>query len=86
LRGFGLLKAPYFAQPNLLAGRQVVPELAQRDITPERLGAEIERWLDRPAEVAQLLQLFTGIHRQLQQGASARAAGAILALAGERHA
>jgi len=84
LQGFGLLQAPFFAQPNLLAGRQVVPELAQRDVKPERLGAEVERWLDRPAEVAQLVQLFTGIHRQLRQGASERAAEAILALARER--
>ena len=84
LQGLSLLKAPFFAQPNLLAGRQVVPELAQRDVRPERLGAEIERWLDRPAEVAQLAQLFTDIHRQLQQGASERAAEAILALTRER--
>jgi lipid-A-disaccharide synthase len=81
LRRFGLLKAPYFAQPNLLAGRRVVPELAQGDVTPERLGREIERWLDEPDAAAELATLFTAIHRQLQQGASERAAAAILALA-----
>jgi lipid-A-disaccharide synthase len=81
LRGLGLLKAAYFAQPNLLAGRLVVPELAQRDVTPERLGREIERWLDEPDAVAELQALFTAIHRQLQQDASASAAAAILALA-----
>ena len=48
----GLMKAPFFAQPNLLAGRRVVPELAQGDVTPERLGREIERWLDAPQAVA----------------------------------
>ncbi len=51
LKHLGLLKAPFFAQPNLLAGRQVVPELAQGDVTPERLGREIERWLDEPEAV-----------------------------------
>jgi lipid-A-disaccharide synthase len=81
LRGLGLLKAEYFAQPNLLAGRQVVPELAQGDVTPERLGREIERWLDDPDAVGELQTLFTAIHRQLQQDASATAAAAILALA-----
>jgi lipid-A-disaccharide synthase len=81
LRGFGLLKSPYFAQPNLLAGRRVVPELAQSEVTPERLGREIERWLDQPAEVAELQALFTTIHRQLRQGASERAAAAILEIA-----
>jgi len=82
LRGLGLLKAPFFAQPNLLAGRKVVPELAQGDVTPERLGREIGRWLDEPEAVAELEALFTTLHRQLRQGASARAAAAVLALAG----
>lgn len=80
LRSLRLLKAPYFAQPNLLAGRQVVPELAQGEVRPERLGREIERWLDRPAEVAALQEQFTAIHRQLRAGASDRAAEAILEL------
>jgi lipid-A-disaccharide synthase len=81
LRRFGLLKAPFFAQPNLLAGRHVVPELAQDEVSPERLGREIERWLDEPDAAAELATLFTAIHRQLRQGASERAAAAILALA-----
>ena len=81
LRHLGLLKAPFFAQPNLLAGRAVVPELAQGDVTPERLGREIERWLDKPEAVAELQVLFTAIHRQLRQGASDQAAAAVLALA-----
>jgi lipid-A-disaccharide synthase len=80
LRRLGLLKAPFFAQPNLLAGRRVVPELAQDDVAPENLGREIERWLDEPDAAAELATLFTAIHRQLQQGASDRAAAAILAL------
>lgn len=81
LRRLGLLKSAHFAQPNLLAGRRVVPELAQREVTPERLGREVERWLDEPAAVATVQALFTTIHRQLQQGASERAAAAILEMA-----
>jgi lipid-A-disaccharide synthase len=80
LRRFGLLKSAHFAQPNLLAGRAVVPELAQGDVTPGRLGREIERWLDAPDAVAELQALFTTIHRQLRRGASEQAADAILAL------
>ena len=83
LRRFGLLKAPYFAQPNLLAGRKVVPELAQGDVQPERLGREIERWLDEPDAVTELETLFAALHRQLRRGASGQAAEAILALAGQ---
>jgi len=81
LRSLQLLKAPYFAQPNLLAGRLVVPELAQGEVRPERLGREIERWLDQPTEVAALTEQFAAIHRQLRAGASERAAEAILELA-----
>ncbi len=81
LRGLGLMKAPFFAQPNLLAGRQVVPELAQGDVTPERLGGELERWLDEPEAVRELEALFTGLHGQLRRGASSQAAEAVLALA-----
>ncbi len=81
LRHLGLLKAPFFAQPNLLAGREVVPELAQAAVTPERLGREIERWLDEPDAVAELQVLFTAFHRQLRQGASEQAAEAVLDLA-----
>jgi lipid-A-disaccharide synthase len=81
LRSLRLLKAPYFAQPNLLAGERVVPELAQGEVRPERLGREIERWLDQPGEVAALVLRFTAIHRQLRSGASERAAEAILSLA-----
>lgn len=81
LRGLGLLKAPFFAQPNLLAGRRVVPELAQGEVTPERLGSELERWLDAPEAVAELQVLFTELHGQLRRGASGQAADAVLALA-----
>ncbi len=81
LRGLGVLKAPFFAQPNLLAGRQVVPELAQGDVTPERLGMEIERWLDAPEAVGELQALFADLHGQLRRGASGQAAEAVLALA-----
>lgn len=82
LRGLRLLKTPYFAQPNLLAGRRVVPEFSQGEVRAERLGPALEHWLDSPDAVSELQQLFAGIHRQLRQGASERAAGAILGLAG----
>ena len=76
----GLMKAPYFAQPNLLAGRQVVPEIFQREVTPERLAGELERWLDQPAAREELAALFLGIHQELQRGASHRAAEAVMQL------
>ncbi len=83
LRSLGLMRAPHFAQPNLLAGRLVVPELSQGQVTPQRLGREIEWWLDEPLAVTELQTLFTAIHGDLRRGASEQAASAILALARE---
>lgn len=86
LRSFGLMKAPFFAQPNLLAGRRVVPEIFQEQVTAERLAAELGRWLDAPAERAALVGLFEDIHRDLRRDASARAAEAVLRLVAEMRA
>ena len=80
LQSLGLMKSPHFAQPNLLAGRRVVPEIFQSEVTPERLGRELAHWLDHPDERAVLEQLFAGIHQQLRQGGSDKAAEAVLKL------
>lgn len=44
-----LIKVPFVAMPNVIAGRMVVPELLQEDCTPDRLAAEIGRVLDDKA-------------------------------------
>src|SRR5512138_47182 len=50
-----LVKIAHFALVNILAGRSLVPELLQREASPERMAAEIERLLgDRGAREAQL--------------------------------
>lgn len=41
-----LVKVPFIAMPNLLLGREAVPELVQDDATPERMAAELSRLLD----------------------------------------
>jgi lipid-A-disaccharide synthase len=84
LRRFGLMKAPFFAQPNLLAGRGVVPELFQEEVSPQRLAAELERWLDDAGARAALVEVFTAIHEQLRRNASERAADAVLALVDQK--
>jgi len=47
--GRRLVKVPFLSMVNLVAGRQVVPELMQKDMTGERLAAEARRLLDEPA-------------------------------------
>jgi lipid-A-disaccharide synthase len=80
VRRFDLMKAPHFAQPNLLAGRVVVPELFQEQVTPAALGGELLAQLDDPAARDTLAALFTDLHLKLRRNASARAAEAILSL------
>ena len=79
LKHLKLFKAPYFAQPNLLAGRQVVPEFFNRDVRAEVLGPALLEQLER-ADRDQLVQTFTRIHETLRRDASARAAEAIVDL------
>jgi lipid-A-disaccharide synthase len=83
LRDLKLMKAEYFAQPNLLAGRRVVPEFFQEAVRPDVLGPAMLEQLDR-ADRADLVATFTQIHEMLRRDASARAAEAILALRNER--
>ncbi|MDA1370458.1 MAG: lipid-A-disaccharide synthase [Proteobacteria bacterium] len=76
-----LVKIPYVALPNLLAGKQLVPELMQYDLTVEALGNEINSFLKAietgDENQQQLLQEFDEIHRGLRMDASASAASAI---------
>lgn len=84
LQRLGLFKAPFFAQPNLLAGRAVVPEFFDGEVRAEVLGPAVLQQLDRE-DRAELVSTFTQIHHTLRRGASARAAEAIHRLLMQRH-
>lgn len=74
-----LVRTEHVALPNLILGRRVVPELIQGDCTPERIAAEVERWLDRPEEAAALREILREIPERLGgKGAFGRAARAVL--------
>jgi lipid-A-disaccharide synthase len=79
LKHLKLFKAPFFSQPNLLAGRQVVPEFFNDDVRAEVLGPAVIAQLER-ADREQLVQTFAAIHATLRRDANARAADAIVAL------
>lgn len=79
LKHLKLFKAPFFAQPNLLVGRQVVPEFFNDDVRAEVLGPAVLQQLER-ADRDELVQTFASIHETLRQDASARAADAIVRL------
>lgn len=79
LKHLKLFKAPFFAQPNLLAGRQLVPEFFNADVRADVLGPAVLQQLER-ADRASLVQTFASIHETLRRDASARAADAIVDL------
>ena len=79
LKTLKLFKAPFFAQPNLLAGRQLVPEYFNAEVRADVLGPAVLTQLER-ADRDQLVQTFASIHETLRRDASARAADAILEL------
>jgi lipid-A-disaccharide synthase len=74
----GLVKVPYFSQPNLLLGRRRVPEFFQEAVTGPALGEALLGQLADPLEVAQLQKEFLGVHEALRRGGADRAAAAIL--------
>ncbi len=80
LRRLGLVKVQYFSQPNLLVGRETVPEFFQEAVTPEGLGAAVLRWFEEPAALESLRRDFGRVHRELRQGGAGLAADAVLEL------
>ena len=84
LRRLNLVKAKFFAQPNLLADRRVVGEYFQEEIVPESIGAELLMWLDDTERRSGLEQEFSRIHADLRRDAGSRAALAIMTLVQSR--
>ena len=71
---------PHIALPNLLAGKQLVPELLQDAATPEAIGIRLLEFLEKPS--VQMYETFVRLHRELKKDASQRAANAIAELIG----
>jgi lipid-A-disaccharide synthase len=73
-----LVRTPYFAMVNLIAGKRVVPELVQKDLTPERVAAEALRLLESPGARAEMQAELSVVREKLgPQGAIDRAADKI---------
>jgi lipid-A-disaccharide synthase len=75
-----LIRVPYVSLPNLLAGKQLVPECLQDNCQPEIMGQEILNWLNNSTSVSKLTEEFTSIHNQIHMDSGEIAAKAILEL------
>lgn len=79
---FRLMKTRRFALPNLLAGEDLVPELIQGDVDPDRIASEFSALLGDAARRAHVTARFAELHETLRQGADRRAAEVVLRLVG----
>jgi len=79
-----MVKIPFVALPNLLAGEQLVPEYIQQRVTVATVRDEIVHHMSvihaNPAAHDALLKRFEEIHRVLRRDASVQAAAAIAQL------
>jgi lipid-A-disaccharide synthase len=80
--GKPFVKVDTYAMANLVAGRRVVPELIQRDFTPERVASETLGFLSDRGRYLATQQALSEVRTKLgTPGASGRAADAVLEVA-----
>jgi lipid-A-disaccharide synthase len=79
-----LLRTPYVALPNILAGERLVPELLQHDATPQALAQNLRVELYRATSDGEYLSRFEVLHDTLRKRADERAAQAVMDWLGRR--
>jgi lipid-A-disaccharide synthase len=76
--GRPFVSVPHYAMPNLVADRGIVPELIQREFTPERVAACGLRLLEDEAKAEAMRRDLAEVRLKLgAPGASRRAAQAV---------
>ena len=76
-----VIRLPHIGLPNIVAGREVAPELLQGALTPEALARMVCAWLGDPSQLdARRADLRVVRERLGGPGASARAAAALAEL------
>ncbi|HSI24672.1 MAG TPA: lipid-A-disaccharide synthase [Methylotenera sp.] len=69
---------PYVGLPNILAGKFVVPELLQKEATPQKLADAVSLLLVDKTRIKEIEQEFTSIHKSLKQNSANKAAQVVL--------
>ncbi|MRR50172.1 MAG: lipid-A-disaccharide synthase [Rhodocyclaceae bacterium] len=69
---------PWVGQPNILAGRFVVPEILQDDATAENLSQALTNLVANAEVKRRVVNVFEQIHQSLRQGSAEKAAAAVL--------
>lgn len=64
--------------PNILVGRQVVPEIIQDAATPENLAEALLKLYEDKENAKVVAEVFTDLHLQLRQNTAEKAANAVI--------
>jgi lipid-A-disaccharide synthase len=74
-----LMRTPFLGMPNVLAGREIVPEFLQHEARPQPIAEAVLRLTNDPAKCEQMIVEFDAIIEKLgETGASSKAARAIM--------
>lgn len=84
VRAFDKLKIPHVSLPNVLAGRELVPEFLQYRATPAAMGEAVLGLLDDAGSRDKQIRGLTELRGVLRRGADERAAEAVLGLLASR--
>ncbi|MDO4696421.1 MAG: lipid-A-disaccharide synthase [Neisseria sp.] len=71
------IKVPHVGLPNILLGKEAVPELLQDKACPELLAAALADWYESPVKTAALQADFSRLHLMLKKNTAERAAAAV---------
>ncbi|MEO7064730.1 MAG: lipid-A-disaccharide synthase [Dokdonella sp.] len=82
VKNLGMLKVNRYALPNVLAGRDLVPEIMQDACTPESLAAALLPMLRARSADPALVAEYRRLHLELRRSASRSAADAVADLIG----
>ena len=69
-----LIKTPFYAMVNIIAGKKAVPELIQQDCTPAKIAEQVTKLLDKDARARMQEELGLVKAKLGSAGASQRAA------------
>jgi lipid-A-disaccharide synthase len=74
-----LMRTPFLGMPNVLAGREIVPEFLQHEARPKAIATSVLELVTNPGTREQMITEFDAVIAKLgETGASAKAAQAIL--------
>ena len=74
-----MVDVPFYSMVNLLAGKEVVRELVQRDFTGARVADEVARLLNHPEARQKMRAEFQAVRARLGPGGAVRRAAVALA-------